>query len=517
MANSSVVNVSEYTAPIRRWFLVILIASLLGALIGFFLFQTRSTAYVAEAQVQVRPLVSQSIDSSVDVDRQINTTTEEAVASSQRVAERAINIVAVANEKGDPKNYTDQEVLDEAITKKANVKEVQQLLENVEVEVIDDSQILVVKATDNDPEKAQELAQSVAVAYIDFRKTEALRARVEARSKLLARQESLGNDLAKIYENNELSPEGNVVGGPDAQILVGIQQELESIGQAFASLEASNVDSGVVLSDARIPESREGLPQIAGPIIGGLLGLILGLTMVFVIDRQDDRLRSADTELAALGVPVLGNAPVHSKPSSGISLFANNSSGADAYRRVQGSLLFNLQQENKSLIVIAGIKGSKASSFVASNLAAMAARSGRKTLLVGADLRKKPLNDGIGLSDVVVGKASLANAIENLRDVDANLDLLGGGTVTSRPADILQSESFGRLLSTVHSDYDLVMVEAPAILDVADAMDISRLCEGTLIVVDSTTESRHAIADSISQVRNVGSDIVGVVVTHKST
>jgi len=512
MAYDSVVNISEYTTPIKRWFLVVLIATLLGALVGFGLFQTRSRQFVAKAEVQVRPLVSQSADSNIDINRQINTITEEFVASSQRVAERALNIIEIA-EKNGTTNYSDPSVLEEAEGLSADPASVIEVLENVEVQVVDGSQILEVSASSDDPERAQQLAQSVSVAYIDFRKTEALRARTETREKLEARELALAEELAKIYSENDIDAAGNIAGGADAQLVIGKRQELESIGRTFASLDASTVDSGVVLSDARVPRQKDGLPEIAGPVMGGLIGLIIGLAAVFVIDRQDDRLRSASTELEALGVPVLGTAPVHSKQSaSRISLFANNSPGADAYRRVQGSLMFNLQQENKSLIVVAGIKNGKASAFVTANLAAMAARFGRKTLLVGADLRQ-PINDGIGISDVVLGNAALTNAIENVAEIDSNLDILGGGTITSKPADILQTEAFSRLLSAVHADYDLVLVAAPAILEVADAMDIARLCQGALIVVDSATESRKSIADSISQVRNVGSDIVGVVVT----
>ncbi len=506
MAESSVVNVSEYTAPVKRFLPFVIAAILLGAVAGFFLLQTRSDFFESTAVVQVKPLVSQSLNANVDVDRQINTTTEESVARSQRVTEDALAIIEVAG--NDLASYDTEETLTSAQGLVPPAELVSDAREKIEVDVINDSQILRVIASDEDADEAAQLAQAVAVAYIEFRKAEALNALNEASEALNSREVSLKEEAARLFAGGQT---------PRTYEIVAIEEELAQIGRAFATLESSTVDPGSVISDAEVPESTEGLPFFAGPGIGALLGMVFALALVFVIDRQDDRLRSASTELSELGVPVLGTAPVHQKKTSGISLFANNSPGADSYRRVQASMLFNLDQEGKSLIVVTGVKSSRASGFVAANLAAMAARSGRRTLLVGANLRVSQLHDGVGLSDVVLGKASLANAIENLSEVDPNFDVLGGGTSTSRPADILQSEAFSRVMNAIHVDYDLVLVDAPGLLEVADAVDISRLAQGALVVVDSTSDSRKDIASALGQLKSVGSSTVGVVITEPAS
>ena len=513
--NTPVVSMSDYARPIKKWFKLLLVFTVIGAVLGLVLLQFSGRAYVSEAEVKVNPIVSQTDDFNQDIDRQINTVNEETIASSERVAELA---VAIRQTASDVSSFSDPQVLEAAALETVEDKAVSATMEKVTVEVIPDSHVLVVKATDANPKIARELAQSVAVAYLDFRKTSAELAQVQAREKLTEREVELTTQLKEIYDSQpiQLDEEGNPVGGPGSYLVISKQRELESIGQSFANMEASTVNPGELLVDAALPKGREGLPSFAGPIMGGLMGLVLGIAATFVLDRQDDRLRSASTELAALGVPMLGSAPVSNKSRSGIALFANNSSGADAYRRVQGTLMFNLDKENKSTILVAGIKSSKSSRFVATNIAASIARSGRRTLLIGADLRDNKLHDGPGLSDVVLGKANLSSSIENLGDIDPNFDLLGAGTITSKPTDILQSESFLRLVAAVQSDYDLVLIEAPAVLDVADAMDIARICEGTIVVVDAESESRKDIVESINQVKSVGSEIVGVVVTETS-
>ena len=304
------------------------------------------------------------------------------------------------------------------------------------------------------------------------------------------------------------------------------RQELSVIGTKYANLEALNVDPGVILTDAVVPAAPEGLPLLAGPLTGALLGLIAALTGVFLLDRTDDRLRSGRVELSALGVPMLGTAPVaRSKAASngGASrLYPVNTSGGDAYRRLHGTLLFNLDSENKNVVLVAGVKKAVAASTVAANIGATAARAGRRTLLVGADLRNAQLGRLIGmpdvetgLSDVILDGASLAESIQQVADID-NLGFLAAGSRLDRPTDVLQSEAFARLMAAVEADFDLVVVEAPPILKVADAVDAAGFCQGSIVVAERGSDSRQAIAEGVEQLRGIGSDIVGVVVADGS-
>ena len=498
MSDNPVINISEYTAPLKRYVPLIVGATIGGLILGFILFQTRGGLFVAEAEVQVKPIIAQT--ATVDPDRQINTTTEEEIASSQAVLGRALNIIEVADGEA-LSSYSNPETLQNAKALDFDDEAIQRNSDKVEVDVIGDSQILVVTASSDDSEEAAQLAQAVAVAYVDFRRDDAGASLEQTRQSLLERQVQIETELSSVYAG----------GAPAPFEVIGLEAELDQISRSLGSAQGSNIDAGSVISDATAPDSTEGLPTIAGPAFGALLGLIAGVSLALVLDRSDDRLRSASTEIAELGVPVLGTAPVKLRSGSGLSVYPSNSVSADSYRRVQATMLFNLDQEEKSLVVVSGVKNSRVSGFVAANLAAMAARSGRRTLLVGGNLRDDPLNDGLGLSDVVSGQSSLADAIEKL-ELDPNLHLLGGGTATSRPAEVLQSEAFGRMLNAVTEDYDLVLVDSPAVLDVADAVDISRLAQAALMVVDSSKESRKDIAAAIGQVRNVGTDIVGVVV-----
>ena len=518
---SSVVSITEYTGVLRRWQRVILLVTIVGAVLGTVLLFGRSSEYRAQAVVQVRPIVSQSDDPNLDTSRQINAETEEAIAGSQRVAERALSLRVAAEELGSPDgsraDLGSVDVMEAAMLVAVDSDQARQAADRLTVTVLSGSQILSFEAVGAEPEAARALAQSSAVAYLEFRRDQATAGAGDSRERLLAREAELLAELDQLAGQNG--------GGQDGALSydeVAKRQELSVIGTKFANLESLTVDPGVILTDAAAPTAPEGLPLLAGPVMGALLGLVGALTAVFLIDRNDDRLRSGRAELSALGVPMLGVAPVigarRTKPGESRSwLYPVNTPGGDAYRRLQGTLLFNLDNEDKSVVLVAGVNSPKAATTVAANVSATAARAGRRTLLIGADLRNAELTRRlgvtslVGLSDLILGGSSLAESVHPVPGVD-NLSLLGAGSRLDRPADVLQSNALARLIGAVRLDYDLVIVEAPPVLRVADAVDIAGLCDGSVVVVDGGSESRQSIAESIQQLEGVGSKIIGVVV-----
>ncbi len=535
MAQSgSVVSITSYVDAIKRRWVIVAALVVLGALLGFILLSSQERVYVSQSRVQVRPLVSQSSDPNLDVSRQVDIESEVRVASSQRVAEWSIALVE-EGENLDSETFNEVEVREAAAEVFASGdldrSAAQEQLSKLEVEVAGDSNILTFTASASDPDVARAIAQSSAVAYLEFRSSNVLADRVEVRARLAEREEELTQELTELADERSEAQAAAVEANPELvpdvpqnAAEIAKTQELIEIGSNYAALEASTVDAGVVLTDAEVPLDRQGLPARSGLVLGALLGLVVGLSAAYILDRGDDRIRSANTEITALGAQVLGSAPVDRKkfglPAPVDTLASGSSMSSDAYRRLHGSTTFALDNEEKSLVLVAGISSSYAGSLVLANMAVTAARSGRRTLLVGADLRQRLMSQYLGmrptmgLSDVIVSGSSLAEVVESVPKVE-NLSFLGAGTQTARPDKVIQSEAFGRLMSALETDYDLVLVEAPPVLTAADAVDIARVCHGAVLVVDSDAESRQTIADAIAQLRNVGSTVDGVVVAER--
>lgn len=522
--NSNVVSVSEYTSALRRYLPVILGAVLAGCVFGVLLSQIQTGTYDAEARVEVRPLLAAGDDPNLDINRQVNTTNEQLIASSQRVTERALALLRAAEDLG-TSDLDAPEV--EAAASLASVNQAEVLLAAalIDVSVPSDSQILFFSVSAETAERARDLADASAHAYLDLREESGLLSTQQSRVQLLERESQL------IGELDALSAEV-AAAGDDPVLLrslgyreVSKTEELKGIGAKLANLNAISIDPGVVLDKADLPDSLSGLSLPVALVGGGLIGLLCGVAAAFVLDRRDDRFRDTSRELSSMGVGVLGEVPVGSglfRRGGEAAIAEVNSPRGEAYRRVQGSLLFQLDQSDKSVVLVAGTNNPQSATTVAANMAVAAARSGRRTLLVGADLRRPSLHDRFGvsnergLSDVLVDQADLRGSLMISSELPA-LEVLFAGTKVDQPDQLLQSQALGELLDKARDHYDLVVIEAPPILQVADASDLARICEGAVIVVEPSRATRRNVADAVEQLRRVGAEVVGMVVAESDS
>ncbi len=522
-SQQSVVDLTEYSGVLRRRWPLLLGAIIAGAVLGLLALQLQTAEYVATSQVEVRAVRSADA-SNVDVDRQINTSTERAIAASQRVTERALKLLAASD--GNLDRLDDPEVEAAADTGVADPDAVKLAEEQVEVSFLPDTQVLEFTASTGRPERARDLAQSMAHAYLDFRGAEARGGAERAREMLVERQAALEEELRGMAQEiaNARNAEDEGTAAALEFATVAKREELAGIGSTLAGLGALTIDPGVVLDDADLPEEPTGLPSILGLVSGAVLGLGVGLLLSFLLDKRDDRIRSGSAEVGELGLDVLGSVPVgrgRYSPSQGPAIADLTSPVGEAYRRLQGSLLFALDRSDRSVVLVAGTNNPHSSTTVAANLAVAAARSGRRTLIIGADLRRPSLHDrfnlqnGVGLSDVLLGDNRLVDALRPVPSVK-NLTILTAGTIVTQPAVLLQGEGLGRLMSSVSQEFDLVVVEAPPVLQVADAVDLARLAEGSVLVVEPERATRAGVASAVDQLQRVGSEVVGAIVAETS-
>lgn len=519
VGNTNVVSVSEYTTALRRHLPVILAATIAGCLVGLLLTQLRTGTYDAEARVEVRPLLAAGDDPNLDISRQVNTTNERLIASSQRVTARGLALLQAADALGTD-DLDDPEVEAAASAADVDQDDVLAASELIDVTVPSDSQILVFSVSAGDAERARDLADASAHAYLDFREESGLLSTQQSRIQLLERESELIADLDALSTEVARAGEDPALLRSLSYREVSKTQELQGIGAKLANLNAISIDPGVVLDNADLPDSLSGLPLPIGLVGGGLVGLMAGLGFAYLLDRRDDRFRDTGRELASMGVGVLGEVPVGSglfRRGGEGGIAEVNSPRGEAYRRVQGSLLFQLDQSDKSVVLVAGTNNPQSATTVAANMAVAAARSGRRTLLIGADMRHPSLHDRFGLanekglSDVLLHQAEIRESIV-VSEANPGLEMLFAGSKVDQPSELLQGQALGELIDRARDHYDLVVVEAPPVLQVADASDLARICEGAVVVIEPSRATRRNAADAIEQLRRVGAVVVGTVV-----
>jgi capsular exopolysaccharide synthesis family protein len=170
----------------------------------------------------------------------------------------------------------------------------------------------------------------------------------------------------------------------------------------------------------------------------------------------------------------------------------------------------------RTLLITSALPGD-GKTTVAANLAyAMSGAS--SVLIVDADLRRPRVAEylgiegGVGLTDVLLGEVPLERA--KLRWSDSDLDILPSGPVPPNPADVLTSAAMRGLLESGLAAYDVVIVDSPPVLSVADAALLSPLVDGVVVVIDARRTRQSQAVQAVRELESAGARVVGVILNN---
>jgi tyrosine-protein kinase Etk/Wzc len=187
----------------------------------------------------------------------------------------------------------------------------------------------------------------------------------------------------------------------------------------------------------------------------------------------------------------------------------------ESLRSFRAALQFSMPHFKNNIVMLAGPTRSLGKSFVAANFAAVMAASGKRVLLIDADLRNGHLHRyfGVsreqGLSKAITGAMPVEHVIH--RGVMENLDFIPTGALPPNRSEFLLHLNFGELLETVSANYDLVLLDPPPILTVADALIIGAHAGAVFILTRADVTTKAEINESIKRLNHAGISPQGVL------
>lgn len=187
----------------------------------------------------------------------------------------------------------------------------------------------------------------------------------------------------------------------------------------------------------------------------------------------------------------------------------------EALRTLRVTLKTTLAQASNNRIMIAGATPGVGKSFIACNFALLLAQSGKRVLMINADLRRGDrsfafgFTSSAGLSEVLSGRLADTEAVHVA--VRPNLDVLTTGRLPDFPADMLESEAFMRALEKFSSRYDLVVIDTAPVLVAADAVTVARACGVVLLVTRAGQGRLGELNESVRRLNQAGVSINGLL------
>lgn len=313
--------------------------------------------------------------------------------------------------------------------------------------------------------------------------------------------------------------------GPDGQALANRAESL----RVLSSLQSGGVQ---IVTPAAVPASPSSPKVKRNTALGLVIGLLLGVTLVFVLDRFDRRIKDVDELQAAYHLPLLAAVP-HSK----VYAAAPQPNGLpdrgerEVFRQLRAYLrYFNVDRELRSLLVASAAPGD-GKSTVARNLAQAAQESGTKTLLIEADLRRfemarhYDLRPAPGLSELLVGSAQPGQAIRSVPITTrvngdkpgAFMDVLVAGNPPPNPSELIESQAMAELLSWATDNYQLVILDTPPLAAFSDAIPLLGRVDGVLLVSQLGKNSRDAAASLRERLKGINAPLLGVIANRVKT
>lgn len=498
----------EYVKLLRKWLWLIVVTTVSAAIIAYVISRGQTPIYQATATVLINQARSP-----------VRGTEYADVLTSERVARTYAELL-----KGWP-------VLEEAVRKMGFTQEFRDLQRayqiNVSVTPLRDTQLINLQVQANDPTLAAELANTLPEVFKRVNQARQRERFETTRQEMQAELAAVEKDIIATQE--AITKLADSQSAEDKAQVSRLQSALKRYEATYNSLlnnlaelrltEAQSTDNVVLATPAQPPKNPVRPRVLFNTLLAAIVGAMLAVGVAFLIEYLDDTVKTPDDVRAVSNLPTLATVvrlDAETPQQRLVALTAPRSPEAEAYRVLRTNLRFSSLDKPLGTLVVTSAGPGEGKSTTAANLAIVFAQAGSRVLLVDADLRRPSIHkllqvpNNIGLTTALM---KLGNRPEEFVQATAlqNLSVLTSGPIPPNPAELLGSARMRDLLAQLHERYDLIVIDSPPVLAVADATILSNQVDGTLLVASAGETRFEMLVRALERMDGVGIRPLGVV------
>ena len=368
------------------------------------------------------------------------------------------------------------------------------MLGMIDVSAIKGTEIINITTTDRDAEFATKMTNKIAEHFV--------------------------KEIAKIYNDRNINVLDSAVTPTEPANIKIVRQEI--IAFAAGLIVSVSILFLVFYFDRSVKTSEQVESQLHLPVIG----------KIHMIDAEKERLKRRQRALAlkakketkddgsAENAENTENEEEASDEDLSSELILKNNPKSiisEDFRTVRTSLDFSLVGKNNNSLVLTSTAPNEGKSFVSANLAIAFANTGKKVLLVDADMRLGrqheifELSNQAGLSNLLVETAGDRLRKYVQKTEIENLSVVTRGVTPPNPAELIDSKQMEKFIATVKSKYDYVIIDSAPVYNLADSLIISKKADRTMIVCRANKTNIDHVKDGLKSLQAIDANIAGVI------
>ena len=402
-----------------------------------------------------------------------------------------------------------------------------QLKGKISVSAPQDTQIIIIRVEDTEPDRAALIANTLGdVFIIQNQNRESLRY-AEPISNWENRLQIVGDDIETI--ETEINAIGEAITAEEKATLSRLETNLNEAQIQYTEIfnnlnglqieQAKETSNLIQIEPAKANENPIRPRTRTNVLLAAAVGGMIAAGIVFLIEYLDDTIKTPEQVLEDTDLTTLGAIAIIKMDKKHQELITQRSPRdpiSEAYRVIRTNLDFSAVDEELKSFVVSSASPGEGKSTTAANLAVVMAQTGKKVVLIDADLRRPVqhkifnLSNNMGLTTSILDNRT--PAVAHLQETNVNnLRILTSGPIPPNPAELLNSQRMKDVLEELENAVDVVVFDTPPALTVADASIIGPQVNGILLVIETGKTRRDTFVNGVERLARTGTHIFGVV------
>ena len=199
------------------------------------------------------------------------------------------------------------------------------------------------------------------------------------------------------------------------------------------------------------------------------------------------------------------------------AIYDPTSPASEAYRTLRTNLIYSFVDSPPKVIVLTSPGPGEGKSTTCANLGVVLAQAGRRVLIIDCDFRKPVMHkffgmrNLLGVVDVLAGERELHEVATQPTE---GLTVIPVGHIPPNPTELLSTQRFKQLLTSVREDFDYVLIDAPPVAVVSDPVILATQGDGVLLVLDAQNTRKSTLRQALRSLGTVGANVLGTVMNN---